>query len=84
MILKAEHLILGDGKTVLEQGAVCVDSEGKIKNVGPSDQVVQQNPGEEIRDYRTISKLLRPNCALIACSSMYTCVPGLAPIDSFP
>lgn len=51
MILKAEHLILGDGKTVLEQGAVCVDSEGKIKSIGPSDQVVQQNPGEEIRDY---------------------------------
>lgn len=51
MILTAEHLVLGDGNTVLEQGAILIDSDGRIKSVGPGSQVIQQHPEEQVQDY---------------------------------
>lgn len=51
MILKAKHLILGDGKTVMNQGAVCIGDDGKILSVGPDSQVIEQHPKQQVHDY---------------------------------
>jgi imidazolonepropionase-like amidohydrolase len=51
VILKADRLIPGDGKTVLEQGAVLIGSNGKILDAGPCGTILKRRPDEEVRDY---------------------------------
>lgn len=55
MILKAKYVLTGDGKTVIENGAVAT-KENKIICVGTCDEVCAKHPDEVIVDYgdRTI------------------------------
>ncbi|MBE6987567.1 MAG: amidohydrolase family protein [Clostridia bacterium] len=55
MILKAKYVLTGDGKTIIENGAVAV-CEKKIIGVGTFDDIIAKFPNEEVTDYgdRTI------------------------------
>ena len=50
MILQADYLVTGDGKTVVEGGAVLV-RDGTIERVGPADALRAAAPGEEAVTY---------------------------------
>lgn len=50
MLIKAEKIILGDGKTVIRQGGIVI-SEDKIVAVGKSLDLEKEFPQEEIVDY---------------------------------
>lgn len=50
MILKARYVITGDGKTVIENGAVAVEND-KIKKVGKFSEVAMAYPNAEVVDY---------------------------------
>ena len=51
MIFCAKNVVLGDGKTVIESGAVFVGKDGKIKKVGKSSKICAKFPDEQITDY---------------------------------
>ena len=51
MIITAEHLITGDGSTVLEKAAVLIGKDGKIAKVGKKEELTAQYPEEEVKDY---------------------------------
>ena len=50
MIIRANTIITGDGKTVLKNGGVRV-KEGRIAAVGMADDLARENPADEIVDY---------------------------------
>ncbi len=45
-MLVADRMITGDGKTVIEEGAVVLEN-GRIKAAGPVQELQAQFPGEE-------------------------------------
>jgi len=51
MIIAARHLITGDGKTVLENRAVLVGTDGKIQRIGEPSALMREFPQEEVKDY---------------------------------
>lgn len=51
MIFCAKHLVIGDGTTVIGDGAVYVDKEGLIGDVGAAADVKAAHPGEPVTDY---------------------------------
>lgn len=51
MIIAAKHLITGDGKTVLENRAVLVGTDGKIQKIGEPSVHRREFPQEEVKDY---------------------------------
>lgn len=51
MLLTADHLIIGDGNTALEKGAVRIDEKGRISAVGACSDLVKQYAGEPVSDY---------------------------------
>lgn len=51
MIITANKIITGDGKTVLNNSAVCINERGIIESVGTVDEVKAKHPNEEIRDF---------------------------------
>lgn len=51
MIITANKIITGDGKTVLNNSAVCINERGIIESVGTVDEVKAKYPNEEIRDF---------------------------------
>lgn len=51
MLLTANHLIIGDGGTALEKGAVRIDENGRISAVGACSDLVKQYTGEQVHDY---------------------------------
>lgn len=51
MLICAEKIITGDGKTVLEQGAVYIGPDGKIEKIGNAQELKKEYPDGEIRDY---------------------------------
>lgn len=51
MIFCAKHLVTGDGTTVIGDGAVYVDKEGLIGDVGAAADVKAAHPGEPVTDY---------------------------------
>lgn len=51
MIIAARHLITGDGKTVLENRAVLVGTDGKIQRIGEPSVLMREFPQEEVKDY---------------------------------
>ena len=51
MIIAARHLITGDGKTVLENRAVLVGTDGKIQRIGEPSVLMRECPQEEVKDY---------------------------------
>ena len=55
MILKAKYVLTGDGKTIIENGAVATQ-ENIIIAVGTFDEIIAKFPNEEVTDYgdRTI------------------------------
>jgi len=50
MIITADYLVLGDGKTVMENGAVKTDGK-KITAVGTAEEILAGNPGEAVTSY---------------------------------
>lgn len=50
MILKADRIVVGDGKTVLEGAAVCV-RDGRIAAVGASEELQARFPDQQVREY---------------------------------
>ncbi|QDW73500.1 amidohydrolase family protein [Lachnospiraceae bacterium KGMB03038] len=51
MLITAKKIVTGDGKTVIDDGAVCVDERGKIRKVGSASELKNMYPEEEVRDY---------------------------------
>lgn len=51
MIICAKYLMTGDGETVLEGQAVLTGVDGKIKKIAPKEELVQDFPEEEVKDY---------------------------------
>lgn len=51
MIIAARHLITGDGKTVLENRAVLVGTDGKIRKIGEPSVLRREFPQEKVKDY---------------------------------
>ena len=51
MIICAKYLMTGDGETVLEGQAVLTGGDGKIKKIAPKEELVQDFPEEEVKDY---------------------------------
>ena len=43
--------MIGDGETVLEGQAVLTGGDGKIKKIAPKEELVQDFPEEEVKDY---------------------------------
>lgn len=56
MILTADRVVTGDGKTVLENGAIFVEN-GKIGDVGPVAALRGKYAGAEVREYQGASIL---------------------------
>lgn len=50
MILAAERIVTGDGKTVLKDQGIVLDKTGKIRQIRPLAQL--KSSGEEIREYK--------------------------------
>lgn len=50
MIYRGDHLITGDGKTVMDGAALYVDENGRIGQVGPEDEVLADHPKEPVTD----------------------------------
>lgn len=50
MIICAKHMIIGDGKTVLENQAVAIEN-GKIKKIGTKEALAKEFPEKEVKDY---------------------------------
>ncbi len=50
MIIMAQHVITGDGRTLIEAGAAAI-TDGKIRDVGPAGEVTARYPGESVVDY---------------------------------
>jgi len=50
MLITAKTIVTGDGKTVLQGSALCLEGN-RIKAIGPLDQLKAQFPGEEVKDY---------------------------------
>ncbi len=57
MIYCGKHLITGDGKTYLTDGAVAVDENGKIKAVGVTSEILSLYPEDEVKDYGEVTLL---------------------------
>lgn len=51
MIYCAKHLVVGDGKTYISDGAVCVGKDGKIAGVGKRPEIIARFPEESVVDY---------------------------------
>lgn len=51
MIISAKYLMTGDGKTVLEDKAVLVGEEGKIKKIASKEELVAEYPEAEVKEY---------------------------------
>ncbi|WP_434310736.1 amidohydrolase family protein [Hominifimenecus sp. rT4P-3] len=51
MIYCAKHLVVGDGKTYVSDGAVCVGKDGKIAGVGTRPEIIARFPEESVVDY---------------------------------
>lgn len=51
MIISAKYLMTGDGKTVLENQAVLIGTDGKIKKIASRDELVKEFPEEEVKEY---------------------------------
>ena len=51
MIICAKYLMTGDGETVLEGQAVLTGGDWKIKKIAPKEELVQDFPEEEVKDY---------------------------------
>ena len=58
MIICAKYLMTGDGETVLEGQAVLTGGDGKIKKIAPKEELVQDFPEEEVKDYGEATLLL--------------------------
>lgn len=57
MIICAKYLMTGDGETVLEGQAVLTGGDGKIKKIAPKEELVQDFPEEEVKDYGEVTLL---------------------------
>ncbi|MEL7568194.1 MAG: amidohydrolase family protein [Dehalobacterium sp.] len=50
MIIKADRIITGDGKTILENKAICITGE-KIADIGDFEQLKKQYPDSPVKEY---------------------------------
>jgi len=50
-IIKAKSIIIGDGMTVINDGAVAINDYGKIEKVGAGEEICDMFPNAEIIDY---------------------------------
>lgn len=51
MLIAAKRLIVGDGKTELQNGAVRLDGRGSIGDIGTFAELVKKYPDDEVQDY---------------------------------
>lgn len=51
MIYTAKHLVIGDGKTVILDGALRVGEDGTISSVGTKQEITARYPDEPVTDY---------------------------------
>lgn len=57
MIYCGKHILTGDGKTHLTDGAVVVNEDGVICDVGAKDEMTAKYPSEEVKDYGDVTLL---------------------------
>lgn len=57
MIYCSNHIVTGDGKTVIADGAILVNEEGKIEKVGVREEVLSTYPKEKVKDFGEASIL---------------------------
>ena len=57
MLLLADHVILGDGKTVLDRAGVQIDGAGRLGAVGAAEELLARFPGEELQNLEDASIL---------------------------
>lgn len=57
MIYCGKHVLTGDGKTHLTDGAVFVSKTGRIQDVGGKADILKKYPGEEVKDYGDVTLL---------------------------
>lgn len=57
MILSAENIITGDGKTCLKDTAILIGKDGKLEKMAPLAQLKTEFPLEEIKEYGKASIL---------------------------
>ena len=50
MLLLADHVILGDGRTVLDRAGIQIDGAGRLGAVGPAEELLSRFAGEEVQD----------------------------------
>lgn len=57
MILCSDIMIIGDGETVLSNGALRISEDGLLEKIGPKEKICQAYPKESVRDYGASSIL---------------------------
>lgn len=57
MIYAGKYLITGDGKTCIENGAICVDNDGVIIAVGKKEELLLKYENEQVKEYKEATLL---------------------------
>ena len=82
MIYCGKHVLTGDGKTHLMDGAVVVNAEGVIQDVGLKAEVTAKYPSEEVKDYGDVT-LLPGLCDMHVHFGYYYSQPDQGAFDDF-
>lgn len=82
MIYCGKHVLTGDGKTHLMDGAVVVNAEGMIQDVGLKAEMTAKYPSEEVKDYGDVT-LLPGLCDMHVHFGYYYSQPDQGAFDDF-
>lgn len=82
MIYCGKHVLTGDGKTHLMDGAVVVNAEGVIQDVGLKAEMTAKYPSEEVKDYGDAT-LLPGLCDMHVHFGYYYSQPDQGAFDDF-
>lgn len=82
MIYCGKHVLTGDGKTHLMDGAVVVNAEGVIQDVGLKAEMTAKYPSEEVKDYGDVT-LLPGLCDMHVHFGYYYSQPDQGAFDDF-
>ncbi len=56
-IIKADQIIVGDGQTILDNGAILINDEGRIESVGHSNEIEAK--------YTDVNVVYKENCTIL-------------------
>lgn len=82
MIYCGKHVLTGDGKTHLMDGAVVVNAEGVIQDAGLKAEMTAKYPSEEVKDYGDVT-LLPGLCDMHVHFGYYYSQPDQGAFDDF-